>query len=131
MNVSRIYVVVVVMMMLREIIGSSTVIGDSLKNSAGEPALSHVFSLSLSLSLWWCRFWLSAHNHHFVFFLLLHHCDVLCRHYHILLAIPAEFHMISGSHDSQTSADVYNTGQFQLPNPAVCMFFFPGCLRDI
>ena len=33
-------------------------------------------------------------------------------------AIPAEFHMISGSHDSQTSADVYNTGKFQLPNPA-------------
>jgi len=27
--------------------------------------------------------------------------------------------MISGSHDSQTSADVYNTGKFQLPNPAV------------
>ena len=26
--------------------------------------------------------------------------------------------MISGSHDSQTSADVYNTGKFQLPNPA-------------
>ena len=34
-------------------------------------------------------------------------------------AIPAEFHMISGSHDSQTSADVYNTGKFQLPDPAV------------
>jgi len=33
-------------------------------------------------------------------------------------AIPAEIHMISGSHDSQTSADVYNTGQFQLPDPA-------------
>jgi metacaspase-1 len=33
-------------------------------------------------------------------------------------AIPAEFHMISGSHDSQTSADVHNVGQFQLPNPA-------------
>jgi len=33
-------------------------------------------------------------------------------------AIPAEFHMISGSHDSQTSADAYNVGKFQLPNPA-------------
>ena len=32
--------------------------------------------------------------------------------------IPAEFHMISGSHDSQTSADAYNVSQFQLPNPA-------------
>ena len=32
--------------------------------------------------------------------------------------IPAEFHMISGSHDSQTSADAYNVGKFQLPNPA-------------
>jgi metacaspase-1 len=33
-------------------------------------------------------------------------------------AIPAEFHMISGSHDSQTSADAQNVGQFQLPNPS-------------
>jgi len=33
-------------------------------------------------------------------------------------AIPAEIHMISGSHDAQTSADVFNTGQFQLPDPA-------------
>lgn len=33
-------------------------------------------------------------------------------------AIPAEWHMISGSHDSQTSADAYNVGKFQLPNPA-------------
>uniref|UniRef100_A0A7S3LF01 Peptidase C14 caspase domain-containing protein n=2 Tax=Amphora coffeiformis TaxID=265554 RepID=A0A7S3LF01_9STRA len=33
-------------------------------------------------------------------------------------AIPAEFHMISGSADSQTSADVQNTGKFQLPDPA-------------
>lgn len=33
-------------------------------------------------------------------------------------AIPAEFHMISGSHDTQTSADVFNTSQFELPNPA-------------
>lgn len=31
-------------------------------------------------------------------------------------AIPAEFHMISGSHDTQTSADVFNTGKFQLPD---------------
>lgn len=33
-------------------------------------------------------------------------------------AIKAEIHMISGSADSQTSADVFNTGQFQLPDPA-------------
>ena len=33
-------------------------------------------------------------------------------------AIPAEVHMISGSADSQTSADVFNTGQFKLPDPA-------------
>ena len=33
-------------------------------------------------------------------------------------AIPAEFHKISGSHDSQTSADVSNVGKFQLPDPA-------------
>ncbi|GKY92137.1 hypothetical protein MPSEU_000185100 [Mayamaea pseudoterrestris] len=33
-------------------------------------------------------------------------------------AIPAEFHMISGSHDKQTSADVSNVGQFRLPDPA-------------
>eukprot|EP00527_Entomoneis_sp_CCMP2396_P005013 CAMPEP_0198144448 /NCGR_PEP_ID=MMETSP1443-20131203/15865_1 /TAXON_ID=186043 /ORGANISM="Entomoneis sp., Strain CCMP2396" /LENGTH=314 /DNA_ID=CAMNT_0043807849 /DNA_START=174 /DNA_END=1118 /DNA_ORIENTATION=+ len=33
-------------------------------------------------------------------------------------AIPAEIHMISGSADVQTSADVFDTGQFQLPNPA-------------
>ena len=33
-------------------------------------------------------------------------------------AIPAEFHMISGSHDSQTSADAFNVGKFDLPNPA-------------
>jgi len=32
-------------------------------------------------------------------------------------AIPAEIHMISGCHDSQTSADVSNVGSFQLPNP--------------
>lgn len=32
-------------------------------------------------------------------------------------AIPAEFHMISGCHDSQTSADVSNVGNFSLPNP--------------
>mmetsp|Transcript_19079 Transcript_19079/g.21829 ORF Transcript_19079/g.21829 Transcript_19079/m.21829 type:complete len:305 (+) Transcript_19079:231-1145(+) len=31
--------------------------------------------------------------------------------------IPAEVHMISGSADSQTSADVYNVSQFQLPDP--------------
>ena len=35
-------------------------------------------------------------------------------------AIPAEFHMISGSADSQTSADVSSVGKFQLPDPAVC-----------
>ena len=34
-------------------------------------------------------------------------------------AIPATVHMISGSHDIQTSSDVSNiTSQFQLPNPA-------------
>ena len=33
-------------------------------------------------------------------------------------AIAAEFHMISGSADSQTSADVSNVNQFQLPDPA-------------
>ncbi|KAI2493792.1 Caspase domain [Fragilaria crotonensis] len=33
-------------------------------------------------------------------------------------SIPAEIHMISGSHDSQTSADVSNVSQFQLPDPA-------------
>jgi len=32
-------------------------------------------------------------------------------------AIPSEIHMISGCHDSQTSADVSNVGNFQLPNP--------------
>lgn len=32
-------------------------------------------------------------------------------------AIPAEVNMISGSHDSQTSADVFNVSQFQLPDP--------------
>lgn len=37
---------------------------------------------------------------------------------HIKKAIPAEFHMISGSHDVQTSADVFNVDQFKLPNPA-------------
>lgn len=36
----------------------------------------------------------------------------------IAKAIPATFHMISGSADSQTSADVSNVGQFQLPDPA-------------
>lgn len=36
----------------------------------------------------------------------------------IAAAIPAEFHMISGSHDSQTSADASNVGKFQLPDPA-------------
>jgi hypothetical protein len=32
--------------------------------------------------------------------------------------IPAKFVMISGSEDKQTSADVYNVGSFQLPDPA-------------
>jgi hypothetical protein len=31
--------------------------------------------------------------------------------------IPSEIHMISGCHDSQTSADVSNVGNFSLPNP--------------
>jgi hypothetical protein len=33
-------------------------------------------------------------------------------------AIPCEVHMISGSMDSQTSSDVFNVGNFQLPDPA-------------
>eukprot|EP00339_Tiarina_fusa_P001987 CAMPEP_0117005264 /NCGR_PEP_ID=MMETSP0472-20121206/5947_1 /TAXON_ID=693140 ORGANISM="Tiarina fusus, Strain LIS" /NCGR_SAMPLE_ID=MMETSP0472 /ASSEMBLY_ACC=CAM_ASM_000603 /LENGTH=305 /DNA_ID=CAMNT_0004706465 /DNA_START=166 /DNA_END=1086 /DNA_ORIENTATION=- len=33
-------------------------------------------------------------------------------------AIPARFVMISGSEDVQTSADVFNVGTFELPNPA-------------
>lgn len=33
-------------------------------------------------------------------------------------AIPAEVFMISGSHDTQTSADVHNVNSFQLPDPA-------------
>jgi hypothetical protein len=32
--------------------------------------------------------------------------------------IPAKFIMISGSEDKQTSADVFNVNQFELPNPA-------------
>lgn len=32
-------------------------------------------------------------------------------------AIPAEIHMISGCHDSQTSADISNVNEFSLPNP--------------
>lgn len=32
--------------------------------------------------------------------------------------------MISGSQDSQTSADVHNTGKFQLPDPAVSVSDF-------
>jgi hypothetical protein len=31
-------------------------------------------------------------------------------------AIPAEVHMIAGSHDVQTSADVANVGNFQVRN---------------
>ena len=31
-------------------------------------------------------------------------------------AIPGEVHMISGSHDIQTSADVSNVGSFQVRN---------------
>jgi len=33
----------------------------------------------------------------------------------IAAAIPAEFHMISGSQDRQTSADVFNTGKVSMP----------------
>ena len=33
-------------------------------------------------------------------------------------AIPAEIVMFSGCEDKQTSADVYNVGSFELPNPA-------------
>lgn len=36
----------------------------------------------------------------------------------IAKAIPAKFHMISGSEDKQTSADVFNVGSFELPDPA-------------
>lgn len=36
----------------------------------------------------------------------------------IAKAIPAKFHMISGSEDKQTSADVFNVGTFELPDPA-------------
>jgi hypothetical protein len=32
--------------------------------------------------------------------------------------IPAKFVMISGSEDKQTSADVFNVGTFELPDPA-------------
>lgn len=32
--------------------------------------------------------------------------------------IGASFHMISGSQDSQTSADVFNVNKFELPNPS-------------
>jgi hypothetical protein len=33
----------------------------------------------------------------------------------IIAAIPAEFHMISGSHDVQTSADVFNVNKVCFP----------------
>eukprot|EP00934_Nitzschia_sp_Nitz4_P006231 Nitzschia sp. Nitz4//scaffold212_size37733//20791//21959//NITZ4_007735-RA/size37733-augustus-gene-0.9-mRNA-1//1//CDS//3329542028//6221//frame0 len=36
----------------------------------------------------------------------------------IAQGIQAKFHMISGSEDKQTSADVFNVGSFQLPDPA-------------
>jgi hypothetical protein len=36
----------------------------------------------------------------------------------IAKAIPAKFVMISGSEDKQTSADVFNVSQFELPHPA-------------
>jgi len=36
----------------------------------------------------------------------------------IAARIGAKFHMISGSEDKQTSADVFNVGSFQLPDPA-------------
>jgi len=36
----------------------------------------------------------------------------------IAARIKAKFHMFSGSEDKQTSADVYNVGTFELPNPA-------------
>jgi Caspase domain len=32
--------------------------------------------------------------------------------------IPAEFHMISSASDHQISNEAYNTGDFELPNPA-------------
>lgn len=36
----------------------------------------------------------------------------------MIKTIPAVWHMFSGSQDSQTSADVQNTGKFDLPDPA-------------
>jgi hypothetical protein len=41
----------------------------------------------------------------------------------IIAAIPAEFHMISGSHDVQTSADVFNVNKVWLSIDSV---FFVG-----
>jgi hypothetical protein len=38
--------------------------------------------------------------------------------YKINDVIPARFVMISGSEDKQTSADVFNVGTFELPDPA-------------
>jgi hypothetical protein len=38
----------------------------------------------------------------------------------IIALIPAEFHMISGSHDVQTSADVFNVNKVC----TLCVYFF-------
>jgi hypothetical protein len=46
----------------------------------------------------------------------------------IIAAIPAEFHMISGSHDVQTSADVFNVNKVWLSNRYISIdsVFFVG-----
>jgi hypothetical protein len=46
----------------------------------------------------------------------------------IIAAIPAEFHMISGSHDVQTSADVFNVNKVWLSNRYIYIdnVFFVG-----
>eukprot|EP00977_Amphora_coffeiformis_P028903 scaffold37799_cov176-Amphora_coffeaeformis.AAC.7 len=55
-----------------------------------------------------------------------HTHNACCCFFNSFKAIPAEFHMISGSADSQTSADVQNTGKFQLPDPAIMHIVPPG-----
>lgn len=42
----------------------------------------------------------------------------MSREQQIANKIGAKFHMISGSEDKQTSADVFNVGTFELPDPA-------------
>jgi hypothetical protein len=47
-----------------------------------------------------------------------HHSFIMASLEQMKQAIPAKFVMISGSEDVQTSADVFNVGTFELPNPA-------------